>query len=73
MGKKLDERLNIFSSNSLSVQGTNDVPMPEDLKEGLKSWYTGKGISMELLRKYYGVGKSLIISPADRPRGYFAT
>lgn len=52
-----------FSKTSLCVRGTNDIKLPADLRKGLDDYFSGKGISIALLRKYYGFGESLEIKP----------
>jgi len=47
------------SDRSLTVQGTNDVPVPPEIR----GYYEGKGISLKFLKEHYGLGKSLHIRP----------
>lgn len=44
---------------SLSVQGTNNVPVPAEIRD----FFKGKGIPLSFLKKHYGLGKSLEIRP----------
>jgi hypothetical protein len=44
---------------SLSVQGTNNVPIPPEIRD----YYRGKGIPLAFLKKHYGLGKTLLIQP----------
>ena len=46
---------------SLSVQGTNDAPIPVELLD----FFDGKGIDPAFLKKFYGLGKSTGIEPSD--------
>ena len=53
-----------FRKNGLTVQGAPPgTGMPEELKEATVGYYQGKGISVEILKKYYGLGKSLTVEP----------
>lgn len=47
---------------SLFVQGTDDIAVSQEVKD----YFEGRGISMEFLRKHYGVGRSLCIIPEKK-------
>ena len=48
-----------LSGNTVRVQGTDDVEVPKEVAD----FFSGKGISMDFLKSYYGVGRSINIEP----------
>lgn len=58
---RLEDRF-VFGK-SLFVQGTDDNNLSDELKKALDDYYAGRGIPLAILRKYYGLGESLTITP----------
>lgn len=62
------ERKCFLSGNSLFVQGTNDFSMPDDLRKARTDYFAGKlkfSEYIKMLKKYYGYGRILSITPAE--------
>lgn len=62
MGKNLESEL----KGSLNVQPRQPLEgCPGDLRQGIIDYWKGRGISIALLKKYYGFGRSLTVVPSE--------
>ena len=68
-GDRLD-RIIFEERNGITIDGAVRSNLPPDLAKGIDDYYKGKGISIELLKKYYGFGEGMTVGPTERQKSY---